>query len=371
MIRFRDNLLIDFSVISFVLIVSIAVAISMILTSRINRDIDLLQDHQAALSAGTLKPSDPFSIPNLTEDIKDLRWITYVAVGGGLIILYIGVVSVVSVVSRGWRTIVRQRFEIQSANSQLERQVQELHTEVRERKEAEEELARGSLALEAANRGLEAFSYSVSHDLRAPLRSIDGFSQALLEDYAGKLDDQGTDYLQRVRGATQRMAELIDDLLQLSRVTRTEMRRASVDVTQLAQTVASELQRAQPERHVEFVIGEALTAQGDARLLRVVLENLLGNAWKFTGNHPRAIIEVGVTEHEGNPAYFVRDDGAGFDMTYANKLFGAFQRLHAPTEFEGTGIGLATVERIILRHGGRVWAEGAVEQGATFYFTLA
>ena len=368
MTRFRDNLLIDFSVISLVLIVSIAVAISMILTSRINRDISLLQDHQAALSAGTLKPTDPFSIPNLTNDIKDLRWITYAAIGGGLVILYVGVVSIVS---RGWRTIVRQRYEIQSTNSQLERQVQELHMEVTERKQAEGELAKRSVALEAANRGLEAFSYSVSHDLRALLRSIDGFSQALLEDYADSLDNQGRDYLQRVRGATQRMAELIDDLLLLSRVTRSEMRRAPVDLTQLAGSVAAELQRAEPERHVEFVTAEGLNVQGDARLLRVVLENLLGNAWKFTGNHPRAIIEVGVTEHEGNPAYFVRDDGAGFDMTYANKLFGAFQRLHAPTEFEGTGIGLATVERVIHRHGGRVWADGAVEQGATFYFTLA
>ena len=196
--------------------------------------------------------------------------------------------------------------------------------EVTEREQAEEELAKRSVALEAANRGLEAFSYSVSHDLRAPLRSIDGFSHALLEDYTDSLDNQGRDYLQRVRGATQRMAELIDDLLLLSRVTRSEMRRAPVDLTQLASSVAAELQRAEPERHVEFVTAEGLNVQGNPRLLRVVLENLLGNAWKFMGNHPRAIIEVGVTEREGNPAYFVRDDGAGFDMTYANKLFGAF-----------------------------------------------
>jgi signal transduction histidine kinase len=224
--------------------------------------------------------------------------------------------------------------------------------------------------LTQANRELEAFSYSVSHDLRAPLRSINGFSLALLEDYAEKLDEQGKDYLKRVRAASQRMAQLIDDLLNLSHVTRSEMRHETVDLSALSRAIAAELQRTQPERQVTFVIAPGLVASGDVRLLRVVLENLLGNAWKFTGKHPTAKIEFGVTQHDGRPTYFVRDDGAGFDMAFGDKIFGAFQRLHSMTEFEGTGIGLATVQRIIHRHGGQVWAEGAVEQGATFHFTL-
>ncbi len=225
--------------------------------------------------------------------------------------------------------------------------------------------------LAALNKELAAFAYSVSHDLRAPLRGIDGFSQALLEDYADKLDAEGQDYLRRVRAASQRMGQLIDDLLKLSRVTRAQVRRETVDLSSLAQVVAAELEQREPERQVEFVIGEGLITKGDARLLRVMLENLLGNAWKFTAKHPRTRIEFRVTQHKGESAYFVRDDGVGFDMAYADKLFGAFQRLHSADEFEGTGIGLATVQRIIHRHGGRVWAEGAEEQGATFYFTLA
>jgi len=224
--------------------------------------------------------------------------------------------------------------------------------------------------LEAANRELEAFSYSVSHDLRAPLRGIDGFSQVLLEDYAQKLDAQARHYLQRVRAATQRMGELIDALLGLSRVSRGEMRREAVDLSGLAHSIAGELQQAQPERNVTFVIEDGVRANGDARLLRVVLENLLGNAWKFTRQHPHAIIEFGREAEAEKPTYFVKDDGAGFDMAYANKLFRAFHRLHPGTEFDGTGIGLVTVQRIVQRHGGVVWAQGAVERGATFYFAL-
>jgi PAS domain S-box-containing protein len=242
--------------------------------------------------------------------------------------------------------------------------------DITERKRAEEALRERTVQLQATNKELEAFTYSVSHDLRAPLRSIDGFSLALLEDYADKLDEDGQDYLRRVRAASQRMAELIEDLLQLSRLTRREMRRETVDLSALAQESAAELQMSQPERQVEFVIEEGVVTDGDAGLLRVVLENLLGNAWKYTSKHPSARIEFGVTQQDGEVAYFVCDDGAGFDTAYADRLFGAFQRLHSTTEFEGTGIGLATVQRIIHRHGGRVWAEGAVEQGATFYFTL-
>jgi len=224
--------------------------------------------------------------------------------------------------------------------------------------------------LEAANKELESFSYSVSHDLRAPLRGIDGFSQALLEDYGDRLDAQGKSYLQRVRAASQRMAELIDDMLSLSRVSRGEMKSETVDLGALAQNIAAELQSADRRRQVEFTIAAGLLAKGDTRLLRVVLENLLRNAWKFTGKNSTAKIEVGVDRQNGQPVYFVRDDGAGFDMAYAEKLFGAFQRLHSSTEFQGTGIGLATVQRVIRRHGGRVWAESKVGQGATFYFTL-
>lgn len=226
------------------------------------------------------------------------------------------------------------------------------------------------MELEQANKELEAFSYSVSHDLRAPLRSIDGFSQALLEDYGDSLDETGKDYLRRVRAASQHMAQLINDLLKLSRLTRTEMRYEKVDLSAMVQMIAAELKEREPERIVEFSIAEGVNAYGDAHLLRVALENLLSNAWKFTGKHPHAKIEFGVSQQMGQPVYFVRDDGAGFDMAYANKLFVPFQRLHGSTEFEGTGIGLTIVRRIIHRHGGSTWAEGEVEKGATFYFTL-
>jgi len=242
--------------------------------------------------------------------------------------------------------------------------------DVTERKRAEKEILKANTELDAVNKELEAFAYSVSHDLRAPLRSIDGFSQALMEDYPDKLDEQGKDYLQRVRSAAQRMAVLIDDLLNLSRVTRSDMRRETVDLSALAQSIAEELQETQPERQVDFVIAPGLTTSGDSQLLHQLMENLLGNAWKFTGQHPKAKIEFGTSQVDGKETFFVRDDGSGFDMTYADKLFGVFQRLHSQDDFPGTGVGLATVQRIAHRHGGQVWAEGKVEEGATFYFTL-
>ncbi len=232
-------------------------------------------------------------------------------------------------------------------------------------------LKRVSSLLELSNKELEAFSYSVSHDLRAPLRSIDGFSQALVEDCADTLDAEGKDHLQRIRGAVQRMAELIDALLTLARVTRSEIRREAIDLSGMARTVAADLRQRAPERRAEFVIADGLAATGDVRLLRVALENLLENAWKFTARRPSARIEFGALAHPGGKrAYYVRDNGAGFDMAYADKLFGAFQRLHAQAEFQGIGIGLATVRRIIRRHGGTIWAEGAPDRGATFHFTL-
>jgi PAS domain S-box-containing protein len=226
--------------------------------------------------------------------------------------------------------------------------------------------------LQVLNREIEAFSYSVSHDLRAPLRSIDGFSKILLEDYAPQLDAAAQDSLRRIRAASQRMAELIDHMLALARVSRAELKREVVDLSALAHAIADDLRRAEPGRQVEAVIADGLVTEGDGRLLRAVLENLLGNAWKFTRRRPRARIEVGVQLNgDGGRTYYVRDDGAGFDMAYVGKLFGAFQRLHGMTEFEGTGVGLATVQRIVHRHGGRVWAEGAVDRGAAFYFTLS
>jgi DNA-binding response OmpR family regulator len=241
--------------------------------------------------------------------------------------------------------------------------------EARAARQMAEERTKLVAELEAKNEELESFSYSVAHDLRAPLRSIDGFGLALLEDYADKLDDDGKQYLAYVRESAQQMSQLIDDMLALSQVTRGDFERAAVDLAGIARAVGAELSRTAPDRQVDFHVAQRLDAEGDVRLLTIALENLLGNAWKYTGNRQRARIEVGVLD--GAPrTYFVRDDGAGFDMAYAGKLFGMFQRLHTRSEFEGTGIGLATVARVIRRHGGKIWADAAVGQGATFFFTL-
>jgi PAS domain S-box-containing protein len=242
--------------------------------------------------------------------------------------------------------------------------------DVTERKKTAEIMALAKEAAETANRELEAFSYSVAHDLRAPLRGIDGFSLALLDDHSEQLDAEGKEYLRRVRKSAQFMAQLIENLLMLAQVTQSELRRERVDLSGLAEAAIARLRGAQPERQTEIVIADGLFADGDGRLLGIVLDNLLGNAWKFTAKLPKACIEFGRSQDGAQPAYFVRDDGAGFDMAFASKLFGVFQRLHAPDEFDGTGIGLATVQRIIRRHGGRIWAQGQVNQGATFYFTL-
>jgi PAS domain S-box-containing protein len=243
-------------------------------------------------------------------------------------------------------------------------------TDITERNRQAEALRQAIATAENANRELEAFSYSVAHDLRAPLRSIDGFGQALLEDFGDKLDDQAQRYLGFMRQSAKHMAQLIDDLLALSRVSRSDLSRGRVDLSDTCRAIAERLQATEPCRQVAFDIQDGVVAQGDARLLRAALENLVGNAWKFTGKQAQGTIAFGAVADESPPVYFVRDDGAGFDMTYVDKLFGVFQRLHKATDFEGTGIGLATVQRIIRRHGGRVWAEGEVGRGATFYFTL-
>ena len=243
-------------------------------------------------------------------------------------------------------------LEISRLNAELERRVRERTAQ-----------------LEATNQELESFAYSVSHDLRAPLRGIRGFSEVLLERYAGQLDAQGQDLLRRAREAGERMNALIEDLLKLSRVGRSELRWRPVNLSALATSVAAELRQAEPERALDLVIPPNLRASGDERLLGIVLDNLLRNAWKFTRNQPRARIEFGSTA-EPEPAFFVRDNGVGFDMAHAGKLFGVFQRLHPISEFPGTGVGLAIVQRIIQRHRGRDWATGVVNRGATFYFTL-
>jgi len=274
--------------------------------------------------------------------------------GQGRIVKWYGTCTDIEEHKRTEQALQENQEQIRRINAELEQRVLERTAE-----------------LAVANKELESFSYSVSHDLRSPLRSIDGFSQALLEDYNDKLDAQAQNYLHRVRAASQRMAQLIDDMLNLSRVSRGEMRREEIDLSRMARDITEQLQRAQPERIVEVKIEDGIKARGDDRLLRIALENLLGNAWKFTSKQPSSRIEFGAQAGDaGEDVFFVRDNGAGFDMAYADKLFSAFQRLHSIDEFEGTGVGLATVQRIIRRHGGRIWAESQPGRGATFYFTL-
>ncbi|MBI4667382.1 MAG: HAMP domain-containing protein [Nitrospinae bacterium] len=251
---------------------------------------------------------------------------------------------------------------------ELEKSRVEVH---RAKEELERRVAERTVQLEEANKELEAFSYSVSHDLRAPLRTVDGFSLALYEDYQGKLDDAARDYLGRIRSGARRMGELIDDMLKLSRISRTQAKTGLVDLSRLALSIVENLRIANPDREVEFDVQAGMKAEGDEDLLRIALENLLGNSWKFTSNVPQARVEFKARLGEkGERLYYVRDNGAGFDMKYASRLFGVFQRLHDASEFQGTGVGLATVQRIIHKHGGRISAESEPGKGAVFYFTL-
>ena len=311
-----------------------------------------------------LQPTHPLGMVAIQELLaRDGLWtgeLTHV-IGGREII----VESRMTLITEpdGHRTVIKANRDI-TEQKHAQEEIRQLNRELEQR------VKDRTMQLEASNRELEAFAYSVSHDLRAPLRGIDGWSMALIEDYGPKLDGQGQQYLKRVRMETQRMGCLIDDLLKLSRLSRVEMQRESVDLTALAHSIAARLKEAEPTRHLEFVIQEGLLAGGDAHLLEIVLSNLLSNAAKFTGPRPVARIEFGQTKRTGELAFYVRDNGVGFDMVYAGNLFGAFQRLHKHAEFPGTGIGLATAQRVLRRHGGRIWAEARPQEGATFYFTI-
>jgi light-regulated signal transduction histidine kinase (bacteriophytochrome) len=241
---------------------------------------------------------------------------------------------------------------------------------ITERKRMEEELQQRSAELQASNKELEAFSYSISHDLRAPLRAIDGFTRIIAEDFKGAFPPEANPYFQHISDASIQMGQLIDDMLRLSRITRIELRPFSVNLSELAASVISDLQSREPTRKIKVTIEPGLTTTGDERLLRVAFENLLNNAWKFTGKTKNAHIQVGQTMQADKNVFYIKDNGVGFDMAYSEKLFGAFQRLHTVDEFPGTGIGLAIVQRVITKHGGQIWVESEPNKGATFYFTL-
>jgi light-regulated signal transduction histidine kinase (bacteriophytochrome) len=256
--------------------------------------------------------------------------------------------------------LIRDFTDKKLAEEELQKLNEELEERVKERTQQ----------LEQVNKELEAFSYSVSHDLRTPLRSIDGFSQVLLEDFSKYLDETGQDYLQRIRTSTKRMSNLIDDLLNLSRLTRKELSIEQIDLTKLCQEIFEELKINEPSRKIRLSIERGMKLNGDPTLIRTVIENLIGNSWKFTRKKAVPKITFGTKTINKEKIYFIEDNGVGFDMAYANKLFTVFQRLHSYKEFEGTGIGLAIVQRIINRHGGKIWAEGKINKGATFYFTI-
>ncbi len=266
--------------------------------------------------------------------------------------------------------VVERTKELVASNERLQKEIADRMLAEEKIRKLNRDLRHQAEELTKINKELESFNYTISHDLRAPLRAMNGFSQLIFNKYQDKLDDEGKEHLQIIRSECNRMSDLINGLLNLSRLSRKELRREEVDLSAMASAIAAALQRSEPERQADFAIFPGIKAYGDRVLLQSVLQNLLDNAWKFTGKHERARIEFGVTEQKGKKAYFVRDDGAGFDMKYVDKLFGTFQRLHRVDEFPGNGIGLAIIQRIVHHHGGQVWAEGEVEKGATFYFTL-
>jgi signal transduction histidine kinase len=325
---------------------------------------------------GTLQADDPSDSAHFSEiattEVAGRIWSFYFSTLPGfelgwqsnlpLFVLLSGLAISLMLFGVTWM-LAHSRIQAEQVGLQLEVANKQLEETNRDLEETNREL-------EGANRELEAFSYSVSHDLRAPLRSIEGFSQILLEDHAQGLDEEARGYLGRVRAASRRLALLIDDLLDLSRVTRSTLTQRTVNLSTMAREIAAEIEKSQPERNTRFSIAEDLVVRGDPRLLRVALENLLGNAFKFTRKEEEAKIELGAVARGGDIVYYVRDNGVGFEEAYADKLFGAFQRLHGEEDFEGTGIGLATVQRIVQRHGGRVWAQGRVGEGAVFFFTL-
>ncbi len=369
------------------------------------------RDWQVGQVGGILEVVYPL---DTLDKVTRMNWLDSYGMMGVLVILWLGgfgliVLKLRRVSGELERRVEQRTFELNTSNRQLEVEIHErkvaedtirqardnlekrvqertaklassnaeLIREVAERKRAENDirslnsqLVQRSAQLEASNKELEAFSYSVSHDLRAPLRGIDGFSQAVLEDYDDKLDDSGRSYLQRVRAASQRMSQLIDAMLNLARLTRADIHTQDFDMSAIVAEILDDLQKMDPEREVTCVVANDLHATADPKLIRAVLENLLGNAWKFTRQQESPCIEFGHGQYKGQAAFFVKDNGAGFDMTYSHKLFGTFQRLHAYTEYPGVGVGLATVHRIIQRHGGQIWAEGTVDEGATFHFTL-
>jgi PAS domain S-box-containing protein len=316
-------------------------------TRRLSASVIFVPMHAGARFIGAL------SVQSYTYDAYTNEHLDFLTLASQQISISIENARLYEGLQRELQERVRAEAEVQQLNQELEQRVLERTAQ-----------------LEAAVRELESFSYSVSHDLRAPLRAIDGYSRLLLTDYGSELEGDASLYLENVRKAAQRMGGLIDDLLMLSRVTRLELKWGRVSLSQLAEEIISGLRQHDPQRVVEVRVQHGLSVRGDPNLLRIALDNLLNNAWKFTSHRPQALIEFGTEQQNGRRVFFVRDNGAGFDMRYSGKLYTAFQRLHGVDEFEGTGIGLANVKRIITRHGGEVWAEGEVDKGATFYFTL-
>jgi signal transduction histidine kinase len=341
--------------------------------------------HVYAQSSATSSPSvaEVKTVQNPPTDSRTSQF-TIKAFGRTLrLSIKIGTLGIAVIITLAVLLLVALRFAMVArwSSKQMAATNEKLQGEISQRSKAEEKIkslnaelefrvTQRTAQLQAANDELEAFSYSVSHDLRAPLRHIDGFSQMMVEDYSDRLDEDAVVYLNEIRSATQEMSQLIDDMLLLSSVARSEMHREMIDLSKLAEEVMSGLKATAKSRKAIIEIEEGLLAWGDKRLLQIMLSNLLGNAWKFTSKVEQAVISFGREQKDGETAFVVRDNGAGFDMSYSNKLFQAFRRLHRATEFEGTGIGLATVQRVVLRHGGRVWAEGEVGSGATFYFTV-